>query len=281
MGTTQRLVPGITGEPNWGNLNRVVTGIARTIEREKELEKEKEEENEEQSSQEDGANDSIKRIEKRQRQLNKRKHNQIRSSVKRLFLTGGGRTTVSSGQSRSIGKAGRSSSKKIAAFLSDVRSAGLGQALEQRGFGSLAGKSVDSIIDFLTVFCSDSSVGMDETAASKASALVFRDLASNAETPEDMESIMQERLSGNGSAEVICLFFGHYIFEHLSQRFEEKITEKKGVDVSKETFETIHKDIVGQIKNMNYEKSVAGIDWRGQEGEAIIQDIFDSIISLF
>jgi len=39
MGTTQRMTPGVSGEPNWGDLNKSITHISKTVKREKELDK--------------------------------------------------------------------------------------------------------------------------------------------------------------------------------------------------------------------------------------------------
>jgi len=41
MGTTQRIVPGVKGQPNWGDLNKSITHIAKTVEKEQRIEEEK------------------------------------------------------------------------------------------------------------------------------------------------------------------------------------------------------------------------------------------------
>ena len=40
MGTTQRIVPGVKGQPNWGDLNKSIIHIAKTVEKEQRIEEE-------------------------------------------------------------------------------------------------------------------------------------------------------------------------------------------------------------------------------------------------
>ena len=40
MGTTQRINPGVTNQPNWGDLSNSITQVAKTLEQEKKLDDE-------------------------------------------------------------------------------------------------------------------------------------------------------------------------------------------------------------------------------------------------
>lgn len=268
MGTTQRISPGVKNQPNWKELNSSVTNIAKTVEKESELEQ-----SEEQKQPEVAAKEYKKLLERR--------HNHIKSAFRNLIKTGGGSSNVSKGQSSSIGKAGLKTSGKIVNFFSDVSSDGLQQTLEKIGFGSLEGKTIESIIDFLIVYCSDTTIGLDETAANKASSEVFKEIETEVGNDyEKFEQLLKTYADGNGLSNLLCLFWGNYIFEHLSQRFQEKITQQRGESVSRETFRTIKDDILGRIKLLNQDKPVVKINWKGQEGKNAIESIFESIINI-
>jgi hypothetical protein len=71
-----------------------------------------------------------------------------------------------------------------------------------------------------------------------------------------------------------------YIFEHLSQRFEEKVKQQKGVEIGKETFKIIKEDILGQVEILNTQRPVVSIDWKGEEGIREQEKIFDSVIKI-
>ena len=267
MGTTQRMTPGVSGEPNWGDLNKSITNISKTVEKEKEL---------------DSNNNIDPNEEARQyKRISDRQSAHLRSTFRNLVKTGGGRSKISSGKSPSIGKAGIKSTGRITSFFTGVGNRGLQQTLVDIGFGSLQGKTFQEVLDFLLIFCSDSNEGMDETAANNASCEIMKELAALAGNDlNKFEQLVKEYVEGSGLADLLCQFWGLYIFEHLSQRFEEKIKQQKGIEVGKETFKVIKKDILGQVKVLNAQRPVAKIDWKGDAGKKEIEKIFDSVIKI-
>jgi hypothetical protein len=268
MGTTQRISPGVKNQPNWKELNSSVTNVAKTVEKESELEQ-----NEKQKTPEVA--------EKEYKRLIERRNNHIKSAFRNLIKTGGGSSNVSKGKSSSIGKAGLKTSGKIVNFFSGVSSNGLRQTLEEIGFGSLESKTVKDIVDFLIVYCSDTATGLDETAANKASSEVFKEIANETGNDYDkFEQLLKTYVDGNGLSNLLCLFWGNYIFEHLSQRFQEKIKQQRGEPVSRETFKIIKDDILGRVKVLNEDRPVIKIDWSKQEGKNTIESIFESIINI-
>lgn len=282
MGTTQRIIPGVTGEPNWPNLSGAITDLANTIEKETEvadeIDKEKEAENADPARQD---NQGIQKLERQQIKLQARKNQHFKSALQNLIKTGGGRINISRGRSASLGRAGIRTSSRISGFVHDVYRNGLQTTLIQIGFGSLEGKAVSEVVDYLLVYFADVSAGMDDVAANMASCEVLEELASGVTTLEKLEEKMSSLVEENGLTELICKFYGIYLFEHLSQRFEERITQLKGEVVSRETFTTIKEDIIGQIRGLSQERELSKIDWRGQQGTEIQNTIFQSIIQLF
>ena len=266
MGTTQRMTPGVSGEPNWPDLSKTITHISKTIEDENNLD------NQTFSPQEEA---------KLFKRINDRRSVHIKSAFRHLVATGGGRKNISAGKSKSIGKAGFKSANKITGFFSGVSGNGLQQTLTDIGFGSLQGKTFQEVIDFLLIFCSESNEGMDETAANKASCEVMKEIAELAGNDlSKFEELVKEYVDGIGLSEMLCKFWGLYIFEHLSQRFKEKIEQNKGSEIAKETFKIIKDDILGQVKVLNTQRPVTKIDWKGNAGKDEIEKIFDSIIKI-
>ena len=122
---------------------------------------------------------------------------------------------------------------------------------------------------------------MDETAANNASCEIFKELAEIVGNDlNKFEQLIKEYVDGKGLSDILCKFWGLYIFEHLSQRFEEKIKQQKGVEISKETFKVIKEDILGQVKVLNTQRPVEKIDWKGNEGKREEEKIFDSVIKI-
>lgn len=267
MGTTQRMTPGVSNEPNWGNLNKSITNISKTVEKENELE--------------NNINIDPQDEAKQYKQIVNRRSAHLKSTFKNLIKTGGDRSKIISGKSPSFGKAGIKSAGRIAGFFSGIGSGGLNQALADIGFGSLQGKTFQEVLDYLLIFCSDSNEGMDETAANNASCEIMKELAELAGNDlEKFEQLIKEYVEGNGMGDLLCKFWGLYIFEHLSQRFEEKVNQQKGVEIGKDTFKIIKDDILGQVKVLNTQRPVAKIDWKGNAGKDEIEKIFDSVIKI-
>jgi hypothetical protein len=267
MGTTQRMTPGVSGKPNWGDLNKSITHIAKTIEKEKQVN--------------DDDNISPEDAKKQFEKLENRRNAHVKSAFNNLVKTGGGRSIISSGKSSSIGKAGIKSAGRITSFFTGVGNSGLQQTLVDIGFGSLQGKTFQEVIDYLLVFCSDSNEGMDETAANNASCEIMKELAVLAGNDlNKFEELVKEYVEGNGLADLLCKFWGLYVFEHLSQRFEEKVMQQKGVEIAKDTFRIIKEDILGQVRVLNTRRSVTEIDWKGSAGKKEIEKIFDSVIKI-
>lgn len=277
MGTTQRINPGVTNQPNWGDLSNSITQIAKTLEQEKKLDDEEAKDN--------GKDDNKKTVvsdnSKQHKKILDRRTEHIRSVFKNLVKTGGGRKAIASGKSSSIGKAGLKSAGKLAGFFTSVANNGLDKTLTDIGFGSLQGKSFNDVIDYLLIYCSDSNQGMDETAANKASCEIMKEIAAQSDNDvKKYQDLIKELVDGQGLANTLCKFWGLYIFEHLSQRFEEKIQQQKGEEVSKETFKIIKNDILGRLKVLNTQRSVSKINWNKAEGKKEIEKIFDSIIKI-
>lgn len=268
MGTTQRILPGVPGEPNWGDLNKSITHIAKTIEKEK-------------SDEANPDNKTPEEVAREYKKLAERRTYHINAAFRNLVKTGGGAKRISSGKSSSIGKAGIKSSRKIVRFFSQVQSHGFQQALNSIGFGNLVGKSINDVIDYLLVYCAEANTGMDETAANKASCEVLNEIVEQSGNDLDkFEQLLKDYVDGTGLSDLLCRFWGYYIFEHLSQRFQEKITQQRGESTSSGTFKIIKDDILGRIKILNESRPVAQIDWMGKEGEKEIESIFASIITI-
>lgn len=279
MGTTQRINPGVTNQPNWGDLSNSITQIAKTIEQENKLD---EDDNERDNTKKEDKPDLVDvDNSKHYKKISDRRTEHIRSAFKNLVKTGGGRQAITSGKSSSVGKAGLKSAGKLTGFFTSVATNGIDKTLIDIGFGSLNGKSFNDVIDYLLIYCSESNQGMDETAANKASCEIMKDIAAQSENDvKKYQEVIKELVDGKGLADTLCKFWGLYIFEHLSQRFEEKIQQQKGEQVSKETFKIIKNDILGRVKVLNTQRAVSKIDWNKLEGKKEIEQIFDSIIKI-
>ena len=265
MGTTQRIIPGVTGEPNWGEVSRGITSVSGTVSKE-----------EQEASKE---NPDVKR----QQQLDARRRKQVNNAVGRLVQAAGGRSVVKGGSSASVGRAGTRVARQLAAFFSTVSTGGLAGALSTATspLANLTGLTVDQLVQRVLLFCSDASTGMDETAAMAACNHVMQEIAEDAQTPQDLETAIQAVVADDRVDYFLCEYFGYYIFEHLSQRFLEKLTQARGQALAATTFNEIKLDIIGRVHVMAATRSIAQINWQGIQGHQIIENIFENVMAIF
>lgn len=290
MGTTQRIGTGVKNEPNWGDLNTAITSIAKTVDQiikdEKKIQQreeidEKKEDEKKIADKEKQAKEIATKDAKTYAKLEKRRDTHVKSVFDRLIKIGGGSKSVSSGQSKKIGRAGLKSSGKLISFISDVQTNGWDETLKTIGIGNVSGKTVEEVLDHLKVYCGDSSVGMDEIAANNAMCDVLKELGQEAgDDYEDFKSLVEGYSEENKLSDLMTRYFGYYIFEYLSERLEEKISQTKGEDVSAETFRQIKEYIMGRVDRINKSRSVSKIDWHGDEGKKEIEKIFESVIKI-
>ncbi|RPD44116.1 hypothetical protein DNI29_22220 [Hymenobacter sediminis] len=264
MGTTQRIIPGVTGEPNWGSLSLDVTTVSKTVDKEEQLA---------------NASQPNPRL---QQKLSQRKSAQIKKTVGHLIASAGGRAAVRNGSSAATGRAGTRVARRLTRLFSVVGTSGLAGALTTpTATFDFTGLTVEEVITRILLLCADGSTGMDETAALAACAHVLEQLEQPGQTPQQFEAAMQAAVAGPGLEELLCQYFGYYIFEHLAQRFQEKITQLKGAATAAATFEEIKLDILGLVLVIAAARPLAQINWAGAQGDQIIEDIFDSILALY
>ena len=202
MGTTQRISPGVTGEPNWG-ISNSVTAVANIVA------------HEEQAAANNVADDTGS--------LERRRSRNIGNAVGRLIRSAGGRQVVKTGSSSKLGKAGKIVAIRLGAFISDVNRGGLELAFQNLGLqlGSLDGLSVQDVIWRIVKLCSEESTGMDEVAANAACNHVLQKMAEENPTWQEYEDFLKEAFQNIESGERwLSEYFGYYIFEHLSVRYE-------------------------------------------------------------
>lgn len=271
MGTTTRVGSGARNEPNWGNLSTAITSAAKAI---ADLEKEDQ-------RPESSVPAEVLLQAKYHNKLVQRRDGHVRSAFERLVKLGGGSRTIASGGSAKVGRAGIRASSRMSGFFGGVATSGLETILATIGFGALAGRTIREVVDYLISWCGDTATGMDETAANQAICTVLRQLEIEAKGDmTNLENLFKEYANTEKLAELLCTFFGVYIFEYLSERFEERLRQLRGETVTRETFDRIRREIMGRVKRLNDSRPVAKIDWVSATGKAQIEKIFEAVIKI-
>lgn len=267
MGTSHRHKPGVKGEPNWGNASAAVTGVAGAVEESEALDNNP------------PANLSPAQIAKKQSALGKRISTGYHHAVRNLVRAAGGRGKVTSGSSRAIGHAGIYVAGSFSSVFNEIANNGLVEWLRQKGIYSLDGKSCHDIIDIIKQYIDTGIAGMDETAANNALECVMDYLEERmSDDLDSFDEIMSRIVAGDELKDMFDLFFGMYIYIHLSQDFEEKLEYERGTVAMKNAMDEIKDQILDDIRSARSGRSVTAIDWGSSEGDAFIKTEFDRIL---
>lgn len=279
MGTSHRHKPTVVGEPNWGNASASVTAIARAEEELDGLDKELEGNENEDKKKESITTGIPDRIAKRQRQLDSRIRRNYHHAVRYLIRAAGGRGKVSSGGSKAVGHAGVFIAGGLVSVISEIVKNGLSDWLSRRGVHSLERKSCQDVLDLIREYIEAGVAGLDNTAANEALECVMDELEEKIGDDLDcFDAAMAAVLTSDDLKDLLDIFFGMYIFSHLSQDFKEKLEYEKGTKVMNETMNEIKDLILDDIQRSRGGRDTATIDWGTEEGKAFIQQEFDRII---
>lgn len=266
MGTSHRHTPTVFGEPNWGNSSKSITSIARDEKKLDEME----------GIPPTGIT-SIK-VARVQRQLDNRIRRNYHHAVRYLVKAAGGRDKVSSGVSKAIGHAGIGLIGGLLSTLKEVVNNGLTEWLRKKGV-SMIGKSCRDILDLIESYIETGLAGLDDTAANEALECVLDEMEQRiGDDVNAFDSVMRDIMTSDEIKNMLDMFFGMYLFSHLSQDFQEKLEYEKGVKVAKETMEEIKELIMDDIKRSYWGRDASTVDWGSADGQKFVQKEFSRIL---
>lgn len=266
MGTSHRHTPTVKGEPNWGKASAAVTALTGSVAELNEL------------VHNPPQDKTAKQIVRREKVLERRKAHYYHNAVRHLISAAGGRAKVSSGRSLALGHAGVEGIGGFISAIQEIAKNGLLDWLRQKG-ESIEGKTCRDVIDLIREYAETEIAGLDNTAANEALECVLDQLEEKlGEDVENVEHVLSALIAGDDLKDMIDLFFGMYIFCHLSQDFEEKLEFDKGSDTMRDTMTVIKDQILDDIKTCRFERDVRTIDWSKPEGDEFIKLEFDRIL---
>lgn len=277
MGTSQRHNPSVAGQPNWGKSSLSLSSAIKNLERLDILDTEDNKK----------ANDidnirvvSSTRHKQRERIAASYRRN-VHNAVSRLVKASGGKRKVTSGSSRALGHAGITVLSNFLGAIAEIQKKGVSCWLAEKGI-TLDSKSWKEISDILKDLCSDTVVGMDETAANQALSEILQILDNTiSNSTLDVKEVLNNCLEKEQLQDIIDTFFGVYIYAHLSQNFEEKLTKQYSQKEVAKYMADIKDLIISDIKQGVNGLNSTQIDWNSAEGNSYITEEFNRIISVF
>ena len=168
--------------------------------------------------------------------------------------------------------------RNIGRFFSSVANIGFREAFEQAGLGQLEGKSVREIAYSLLSYLGGPSSTLDQVDARKALTDLMGEILHDVHSPEDVEVAMERRSDSESLADLIRNFFGHYINAQFVSAFYERVTARGS---GTQMFGKIRNFIRAAVKFEVRHQDVSKINWSGDQGQQIVDNIFQKTLEVF
>lgn len=195
----------------------------------------------------------------------------------------GGSGAAGRGNSKIAGRAGIRTAKNLGHFLGEFVNSGgsIQTAFNAAGITGLDGKPLNEVINQLIEHCTGPASTIDDVSAKAASQKILEELASNAQTIEELQNNLQEVLSRDSLEDILNRYFSYYIFEHLSIMFYEKLVVEKGKTDCDDLFRQIKDYISEKLRNLNKTNPLDRIDWNSPNADRLIKNIQEDVLKIF
>lgn len=267
MGTSHRHKP--AGSPNWGKASKAVTQIFKDVNESNEL------------SNNPPKTSSPHKIAKRQSILEERISKCYHHAIRDVVRASGGRSSVVKGSSKVMGHSGVYYAGVFTSAFQEIAEQGLSSWLKEKGISSIEGMTTQEIIELLSEFMHDYFTGLDDTAAREALEAV-NDMVEKKvdQNGGDFDKTLQEIISSELIKDYLDVFFGVYVYSHLSQSFSERLQKTYGLDEANAIMNVIRDLIIDDVKRGINNRPAGQIDWKGNDGKVFICNEFNRIIQI-
>ncbi|MEI3789287.1 MULTISPECIES: hypothetical protein [unclassified Chryseobacterium] len=195
----------------------------------------------------------------------------------------GGSAIGGRGGSKVGGQSGIKTVKKIGGFLSKFVSSNnnIREALTFIGITNLDNKSVNDIINHLIEYCSTDSSSIDDIAAKEATRLLMEELIGQANSIDEVETLLSEKFESSSLEDIIIGYFGNYINELLSKWFYENLIKNKNENDCNSLFSQIKSFIKERVLDMHRTNPLQNVDWASNDADTLIKNIQQDVLTVF
>ena len=177
------------------------------------------------------------------------------------------------------GGAGRAVAQRLGGFITAVGEIGLEEALRREGLAELIGRPVQEILAALLDRLGGPASTIDDVDARTALARLQEELLKDAQTPGDIERILQEQAVDLDV--VLRDYFGLYLFEQFCRVFFERLVQKRGESKALAFLDDIKEFIKATLVNRVGRRVISKISWASQEGAKLCSEIMHATLTVF
>jgi len=192
-----------------------------------------------------------------------------------------GGTRRGGGRHRSLSRGGGAPAvaRAFGSFLSDVAKRGLAQALAEAGIISVEGLTVEEIALALADALGGPASTVDDVDLRNALSALIDEITTEAKTVKDVEGAFSSAAANLEG--IIEQLFSYYIYERFCTTMYAGLAERHGVTTADNYLAQIKDYIDGQLALEAATRDLTSVDWAGDEGASIVDEILDSTIEVF
>lgn len=177
------------------------------------------------------------------------------------------------------GAAARNTANRLGAFISDVGTVGLSEALHGVGLSALDGRPVHEILAGLLDRIGGSASTIDDVDARAALARLQKEYLNDAADAAEVEEILQGQVANLDG--LLTEYFGYYLYELFCRVFFERLVQRIGETPAYSFLKQIEDFINSTLANRTSDRDLSKVDWAGAEGQAITADVMETTLEVF
>lgn len=192
----------------------------------------------------------------------------------------GGSQAASSGGSSTGGRAGVRAAQRLGSFIGSIQNDGFKDALNLIAGGQVI-EDANQAINVILEHCAENAGTQDEVAAKAAMRDLLVEIGANAETLEELGEGFDNAIKDYGAEELLVMYFGNYLYEHLCTNFYEKLIKEKGIRETDGFYKDLKDYIMEKTKTISKHRDLRQVDWSTDYGKGLMQEIFRDTLKAF
>ena len=193
----------------------------------------------------------------------------------------GGGARGGSGDGGRGSKSAISTGRRLAGFATIVAKNGVDQALRDSGLGGLIGRPAQEVISTIVDYLTDAGATLDQVDVRGALDDLWENFLGTVATYEEIKTILEENLKVGKISSLLTTFFSNYLYRHFCRSFYERIRTKHGEGKTEGFLTSIKEFISSALENFTFGKNLTRINWAGEEGRRITEEIFASTLQVY
>ena len=188
--------------------------------------------------------------------------------------------SVNSGSVNSGGHAGIKVAQQVGAFIANIQTSGFQSALYHLSEGvniDDANQAINVIIEK----CANNAGILDEVASKAAIKDLLEEIGEEADTIDQFGEKFDKAVEDYGVEELLFMYMGFYMYEHLCTNFYEKLIKQKGITETESFYQELKDYIVERTKTIYKQRDLRNIDWNSQSGKELIEGILQDTLVAF